>query len=166
MHEVTYTSALRSNTSAKRYHRDFDPLEPHYVGTPASEIDAAWEELVAGTSILLLNNQRGSQLEVQIHPPAAWLCFTLQEAYFSRRIFSRYRGRSVSIGRSRSFQGRLSCRGRDHALIALLGSYLWPQSRFDAGHGAELHTQGNTRRVLFEKRHSPTARSFATYPCW
>lgn len=48
MQTVRYTSAFRYNETSKEYYRAFDPAQSQYVGKPAPEIDAAWEELLAG----------------------------------------------------------------------------------------------------------------------
>lgn len=47
--KVTYTSALRYNSTSKEYYREFDPTKPQYVGKPSPEIDKAWNDLLAGT---------------------------------------------------------------------------------------------------------------------
>lgn len=46
--QVVFTSAFRYNESVKAYYRERNPDQPQYVGTPAPEIDKAWEELLMG----------------------------------------------------------------------------------------------------------------------
>ncbi|CEJ55178.1 hypothetical protein PMG11_01449 [Penicillium brasilianum] len=45
LHQVRFTGGLELNETGK-LHRIIDPRQPQYVGPPAPEIDAAWDELM------------------------------------------------------------------------------------------------------------------------
>jgi hypothetical protein len=66
--KVTYTSAFRYNATSKTYYREFDPGDQQYVGTPAPQIDKAWEELLAGTPLRLFHIRDGADLRFRSIP--------------------------------------------------------------------------------------------------
>jgi hypothetical protein len=51
LHQVRFTGGLELNETGK-LHRIIDPGQPQYVGPPAPEIDAAWDELMLGKILL------------------------------------------------------------------------------------------------------------------